>query len=371
MIKKIILILIILCSPHLGCCAQDSITFLYLNGSNTNDQSTYEWYTNGIKKLHPLMKSNFEKSEIIQKTFLKDGLYAIEQEPAVFYWGDKSAQQLEFVKSSLNITKGISPWLAYKVREILATCLHDAIWVQKHKNMEVILNNLHEQVKKQTDAGKQVVLFGYSAGSFVTTEYLFARTPYIKVQTFFAEHANVPEKEKAYAAKHPMQDTCVDALTSVMQHDDFGLFVENYDKLDTTTKDMCAPKGSLRGIVNYASPLVLFYSDLASKDYELTYFRRLIYEYIIENDIFWLTVNYREDPLGFPASKNLTPKDVGELIGAKISDSGRGFVYSDSETSAHRTFAGAHMSYWSTSKNFAKAVVKNYEKAFEFNYEDE
>ncbi len=35
---------------------------------------------------------------------------------------------------------------------------------------------------------------------------------------------------------------------------------ENYLKLREATKAACAPAGSLQGVVNFASPLVLFYS---------------------------------------------------------------------------------------------------------------
>jgi hypothetical protein len=190
MFRKLGLILFILFTVQLNCCAQTPITFLYLNGSNTNNKSTYEWYVKGIKKLHPMMKKYFEENETIQKEFLKNGQYEIEMQPSIFYWGDKSAESLEFVKNNLNLTKRSSPWFAYKVRELIATCMHDAIWVQKPQNMAIVLTDLHEQVKKETDKGNQVVLFGYSAGSFVTAEYLLRRITYINVKDYF-EHIGV------------------------------------------------------------------------------------------------------------------------------------------------------------------------------------
>lgn len=73
--------------------------------------------------------------------------------------------------------------------------------------------------------------------------------------------------------------------------------------MDIATEKVCSPKGAVRGVVNFASPLVLFYSDLADSDYELTYYNKLMLKYIMENGLFMLTVNFREDPLGFPTSK--------------------------------------------------------------------
>ena len=88
--------------------------------------------------------------------------------------------------------------------------------------------------------------------------------------------------------------------------------MENYLKMDEATKEACTPKETVKGIVNFASPLVLFYSDLGDPEYELTYYNKLMLKYIIEQDLFWLTVNYREDPLGFPSSKNLTIDEISQ-----------------------------------------------------------
>ena len=41
-------------------------------------------------------------------------------------------------------------------------------------------------------------------------------------------------------------------------------------------------------------------------------------KYIIENGLFFITVNYREDPLGFPSTKNLTIDEMEKLANIEI-----------------------------------------------------
>ena len=51
--------------------------------------------------------------------------------------------------------------------------MHDAIWVQKSHHMQPIVQNLNEKIKKEQESGLSVILYGYSAGTFITYEYLF------------------------------------------------------------------------------------------------------------------------------------------------------------------------------------------------------
>ena len=80
---------------------------------------------------------------------------------------------MDFVKNQLDLTKAFCPTLAYTVRSVLASCLHDAIWVQKKHNMLPILDDLNNVVIKEAEKGNKVILYGYSAGTFITYEYMF------------------------------------------------------------------------------------------------------------------------------------------------------------------------------------------------------
>ena len=76
------------------CFAQSNVSFLYINGSNNNDNKMKNWYINGVEKLHPVMKKKFEKNKEIKEIFLKKAEYKINSEPVIFFWGDKSQKDL-------------------------------------------------------------------------------------------------------------------------------------------------------------------------------------------------------------------------------------------------------------------------------------
>ncbi len=377
--KKILGIILGLIILQNICIAQTNVSFVYINGSNNNDTKMRNWYTNGVTKLHPIMKKKFEKNKEIKKIFANNPQYNINQEPVVFFWGDKSKRDLEFVQEQLDITKALSPTIAYKVRSMLTAYLHDAIWVQKSHNMLPILDDLNETVKKEAQKGNKVVLYGYSAGTFITYEYMFNKLPYINPKNLFSE-IEVSDEVKNFVKTHPIENTCISALSKAQigivsdsghlilkQIDDKSL-EESYLKLQEATKNSCTPPNTLSGVVNFASPLVLFYSDLADPNYELTYYNKLLLKYIFENGLFFITVNYREDPLGFPSSKNLTISEMEKLADIKI-ENPKGFVYDNSSVWSKRSVLFAHTSYWSAKRTFANAVVKAFSNGYKLQYD--
>lgn len=362
------------------CFAQSNVSFVYINGSNNNDAKMRNWYVNGVEKLHPVMKKKFEKNKEIKKVFLNKTQYNINEKPVIFFWGDKSKRDLEFVQEQLDITKAFSPTIAYKVRSMLTAYLHDAIWVQKSHNMLPILDDLNETVKQEAVKGNKVVLYGYSAGTFITYEYMFNKLPYINPENLF-NTINVSEEVRSFVKTHPVENTCISALSKanigmvsdsghlVLKNFDDNSIEQNYLNLQEATKTACAPKDTFKGVVNFASPLVLFYSDLADSDYELTYYNRLMLKYIIENGLFFITVNYREDPLGFPSSKNLTIAEMEKLADIKI-ENPTGFVYDNSNVWSKRSVLFAHTSYWSAKRTFANAVVKAFSNGYRLQYDE-
>ncbi len=362
------------------CFAQSNVSFVYINGSNNNDAKMRNWYVNGVEKLHPVMKKKFEKNKEIKKVFLNKTKYQINEKPVIFFWGDKSKRDLEFVQEQLDITKAFSPTIAYKVRSMLTAYLHDAIWVQKSHNMLPILDDLNETVKQEAAKGNKVVLYGYSAGTFITYEYMFNKLPYINTENLF-NTINVSEEVRTFVKTHPVENTCISALSKanigmvsdsghlVLKNFDDNSIEQNYLNLQEATKTACAPKDTFKGVVNFASPLVLFYSDLADSDYELTYYNRLMLKYIIENGLFFITVNYREDPLGFPSSKNLTIAEMEKLADIKI-ENPTGFVYDNSNVWSKRSVLFAHTSYWSAKRTFANAVVKAFSNGYRLQYDE-
>lgn len=351
----------------------DEIQFIYINGSNNNDKKMKDWFFKGMHKMHPFMVKAINSSDFMNKNFLENGKYIVSEKPEAFFWGDKSQDEIQTINSDLSITKMFSPKLAQTVRTLIAHYLHDAIWVSRYRNMHPILQDLHKQVMHNYQNNKQVVLFGYSAGAFVTYEYLFNKLPDIDVYDYFSR-TNVSDEFKEFVKNNKMKPTCIDALIAsklaVYSADDRLIpnfnteqSKKDYLKLNEYTCAECIPNGTLKGIVNFASPLVLFYSDISNANYPLTYYNKLLYKYLLENDMFWLTVNYADDPLGYPTTKNISYKDLKDKINLQINPA-KGFLYSKSDVNSRRTFIGAHTSYWSTSKRFSKSVVQAYEDGF-------
>lgn len=379
--KKILGIILGLVILQNICFAETGVSFVYINGSNNNDEKMRNWYIEGVQKLHPVMKKKFEQNKEIKEVFLNKPQYKINEEPVIFFWGDKSKKDLEFVQKQLDLSKAFSPTLAYKVRSMLAAYLHDAIWVQKQHNMLPILDELNDTVLKEAEKGNKVVLYGYSAGTFVTYEYMFNKLPYLDPEVLFNE-IDVSNKVKEFATEHPLENTCISALSkaqigTVSQNghlllkkiDDESL-EKSYLQLQEATKTACAPVSSLQGVINFASPLVLFYSDLADPDYELNYYNKLMLKYIIENGLFFITVNFREDPLGFPSTRNLTIDEMEKLANIEI-ENPKGFVYDNSSVWSKRSVLFAHTSYWSARKTFANAVVKAFSNGYRLQYDKE
>ncbi len=354
------------------------ISFIYINGSNNNNEKMKNWFENGVKKLHPAMVDQFESNEQVRQLMLSREKLNIIDEPQIFFWGDMSKVDLDFVNKQLDLSKDFSPTVAFQVRRLITQYMHDAIWVQKTHHMLPIVKNLNDMVKDEYQKGRYTVLYGYSAGTFITYEYLVNTLPYINLEELF-DNLKVEEDFKKFVKENPRKNTCISALADanigvvssggklVFNNDESSL-KKNYLEIDSSTEKVCSPVGAVKGVVNFASPLVLFYSDLADPDYEQTYYNKLMLKYMMENGLFWLTVNFREDPLAFPSSRNLTYQEMEKIINLTFTDP-KGFIYDNSGVWSWRPFFLAHTSYWAARKKFSKAVVKSFVEGYRYQYD--
>ena len=386
--KKIFLLLVIsmflfgtltFAQGHQTKASQTMVTFIYINGSNDlsaeNRLKFRESFVKDVKKMHPLMQEAFESDDLIQKNFLKNGRYKINPEPVVFYWGDRSLNEIKNIDNGLNSAKKYTPRIAQKVRSLFAHCLHDAIWVQKFTNMEPVIDDLQKVVKAETDKGNRVVLLGYSAGSFITYQYFLNKFTSIVPKEMISNKDNSEIQE--IVENNPVEPTCLDALIEAdlvrlntsgkfYPNNDIEVIRKNYPTLDEKTQMACFKSDAVKGVVNFASPLILFYSNVTDASTSINFLSQLMVKNIVENDIFFLTVNYRNDPLGFPNAENINLKQIkaSDSILAKYFKSGNGFIYNKSDLYVPRTFITAHMSYWTTPKRFVKGVVDAYNDGF-------
>ena len=46
--------------------ASNSVSFIYINGSNNNDEKMKNWYEEGVRKLHPVLRKKFTENEEIK-----------------------------------------------------------------------------------------------------------------------------------------------------------------------------------------------------------------------------------------------------------------------------------------------------------------
>jgi len=373
----ILLCLILFCNCSF---AASNLSFIYINGSNNNDEKMKNWYETGVHKLHPVLKKKLIKNRNIKNYYSQLGGLNVKDEPIIFFWGDKSKTDLDFVKRQLDISKAISSSGAYIARSLIAQYLHDAIWVQKTHNMLPILEDLNNTIKKEAEEGNEVILYGYSAGTFVAYGYLFNKLPYINLQLLF-EALSTDEELLDFVKAHPMENTCISALSyqyagignvsssgHLLLNQNKEELKQNYLKIDEMTQKACAPKGKVKGIVEFASPLVLFYSDISDPNYEPNFYNKLMIKYIMENGIFVLTVNFREDPLGFPTNQNLTVEEMEDAINLPI-ESPTGVIFDNSSVWSKRPFILAHTSYWSARGTFANAIVKSFVNGYRFQYD--
>ena len=379
--KKILLVIFFAIFSVLPVGAEEqNLTFLYINGSNNNDSKMKDWYIKGVNKLHPVIKRKFEKNSAVKK-WTKDNKLVIDDDPQIFFWGYDSKTDLDFVKDRLNISKAFSSTLAYEIRSLLTQFMHDAIWVQKTHNMLPLLDSLNDEVKKLAKEDKKVILYGYSAGTFINYQYMLYKLPYIDVENIF-EVLTDDEDVLNFVKNNPQNKTCLSALTyekgnigvlsntgHLVLNQDKNQLKANYLKLDEATEKYCAPEGTVKAFVNFASPIPLFYSDISDKNYEITFYNRYAIKYILENGLYFLTVNFREDPLGFPSGRNLTIPQFEQALDLTI-ENPKGVIYDNSSVWSKRSALLAHTSYWSARGVFANAIVKSFVNGTKFEYDE-
>ena len=47
--------------------AVNELSFIYINGSNNNNEKMKDWYEKGVHKLHPVLRKKFIKNSAIKK----------------------------------------------------------------------------------------------------------------------------------------------------------------------------------------------------------------------------------------------------------------------------------------------------------------
>ncbi len=87
-----------------------NIQFIYINGSNSNDEAAKEAYVKGFHTLHTQIKKVFENDEFITKNLLDNGNLSINQNEEILFWGFNSKQELDVIKNNLAEAKKIKSY---------------------------------------------------------------------------------------------------------------------------------------------------------------------------------------------------------------------------------------------------------------------
>lgn len=377
--KAVLFVLLFFMCVNCAFC-QNEVNFIYINGSNTNDEKNKLWFFNGVAKFHSVLIKKINSDPFMSKKLTQDGSYCLASEPSYLFWGDLTKYQIEKLNRDINILKRTSPRLAQFTRRFISMCFHDAIWISKFQNMMPVLDMLHNQVLDAYEKNNKVVILGYSAGTFVTYQYFLVKLPVIDIEKMVSE-LDISGAKRDLRNADKYKNTCLDALFradiltynmtgGLVANSNQNLLENNLARIDSYTQKYCAPNGVIKGVINYASPIPLFYSDLWDDKYKISQINTLSYKYLIENDIFYLNVNYADDPLGIPVSKNLNFSQTKEIIKSQIKDGG-GFYYDKSDVASPRPFFAAHTSYWATAKKFSDTIVKAYNEGYKYFYQVE
>ncbi len=353
LVKKIILYIIFLFIIFPINIAFCDVNFLYTHGSN---EEGADFFNNVSKKLHKNIEKELNKSEVFRKNVL--GNKKINSTPLTYYWGEKTLVSFEKINKGVDVSNVYAPILSQFIKKQLAHTMHDTVWISFYPNLLNILEEINNIAIDNYKNKDSLILLGYSSGALITYNYLLFKIPYINTQNFFAD-SNISNK-----------NTC---LTALIKSDSINLNINwdlkkanNYkDKLkniDSYTKMYCNPN-NINGVINFGVP-ILFFQDEFYKGSAYKIMNDLLIKYIVENNMFFLTVNYKDDPFGVKALKKL---EYSTFRTQNVKN-GSGFIYEYNNFKSYKTFLKAHNAYWTSRKQFAKNVKKAYEEGFIYFY---
>lgn len=356
------------------------INIIYIHGAN----ETRDHFNKSVRNVHDDMIKEFESDSLMYSKLLKNGQKKIGEEEIVFFWADRTKENLKILDNALSRAKNCGTKLVQFGRETLSRTLHDAIWVSKPNNSRDILNNLNDIVKAEHSKGNEVILYGYSAGSLIASQYMQRKLRTIKLNDIKPDSVGL---KKSYLGKffkecvknQKLESTCLDALTEskILFYTDGGQFVTNPDisylknafpKLNEYTATYCAPEDTVDGVVVFGTPLTTFDSEISINGTYENMLSQLMLKYIVEKDLFFLTVNYANDFIAMPLPGKPSVSFLNSSPILADTQYNGGFIYDDSAIKNCSNIASAHLSYWYNGKKFARNIVKVYNEGYEYFY---
>ena len=181
--------------------------------------------------------------------------------------------------------------------------------------------------------------------------------------------------------KQQFKPTCLDALEEskilfytandeFVANPDIAYLKKEFPRLDVYTDKYCSPQNAVKGIVVFGAPLTIFESSAAKEGSSSNMLLQLAIKYLVENDVFFLVVNYENDFIGMPLAAKPTLKDLQNSKNLGTITPNDGFLYDASGVKCRTNIFSSHMAYWSNGKRFAKSIVKAYNDGYKFFYSE-
>jgi len=381
-------------------CSQiECIDFIYLHGSRPvtpsgEAQAEQDFYEQ-IDTMHEWVQADLYSEPTVQKSLLADGKRKINPKAGRFYWGHVSGDDYSVVQRMTEwsqLEHGMPGPVARRMQQVFVTGIHDTFWVSGFENARRVHLKLHEKIMNSVVQGREVVLFGHSAGAMAIQTYALYQVPFVDLQELLS--MGISQKFKDIVGKSELQ-TCLRAMleSGVLEISNEGRLVgrlatatmldqdalegfrqqlvrEKLESLPEFTQNFCLPRNALRGLVTYGNPaLVLDMRLSGDRGQMLFYFMR----YLLQNRLFWLNINHIRDPMGYAIYDGDDLPDILERrLGLPVVPNG-GFFISASATSGASVLS-AHSWYWLKPHQFSKVLAETFAtgaKAAEIWREDE
>ncbi len=333
--------------------------------------------------MHEWVQAELYNEPTVQKYLLADGKRKINPKAGRFYWGHVSGDDYSVVERMTEwsqLEQGMPGPVARMMQQVFVTGIHDTFWVSRFENARRVHFNLHEEIMKSVAAGREVVLFGHSAGAMAIQTYVIYQVPFVDLQELLSAGDN--QEVKDIMGQRNVQ-TCLRAmlesgvleisnegrlvvqLTTVTMRDQDALEAfrqqlvrEKFESLPEFTRNFCLPPKALRGLVTYGNPaLVLDMRLSGDRGQTLFYFMR----YLLQNGLFWLNINHVRDPVGYAVYDGDDLPDILERnLGLPVVPKGGFFVSGAANGGA--TVLSAHSWYWLKPHQFSKVLVETFAK---------
>ncbi len=369
------------------CSQLECIDFIYLHGSRPVTpggaaQAEQDFYEQ-IDTMHEWVQAELYNEPTVQKYLLADGKRKINPKAGRFYWGHVSGDDYSVVQRMTDwsqLEHGMPGPVARLMQQVFVTGIHDTFWVSGFENARRVHFKLHEKIMNSVAQGREVVLFGHSAGAMAIQTYALYQVPFVDLQELLSMGPS--QKFKDILGKIELQ-TCLRAmlesgvleisnegrlavqLTTVTMRDQGALEAfreqlvrEKLESLPEFTQNFCLPPNALRGLVTYGNPaLVLDMKLSGDRGQTLFYFMR----YLLQNGLFWLNINHVRDPMGYAIYDGDDLPDILERnLGLPVVPNG-GFFVSGAATGG-ATVLSAHSWYWLKPHQFSKVLVETFAK---------